>query len=249
MASQTLRVCSLVIYDLRNAQMKKVATFLSAATSLHTLKVVVSPDGDVGNAEFREIRLSSLEDLDIKYDSGSKGFRPAANLSKAILCPALARLSLTARTQAEFSELTGTMRERYPEFTTFTLLIVNLHRPEEVFFFDDIIRPLPRTTRKLKVAAESNTVRMALQASRTSDIGLSKCCTYYKNLTHLDLQTCTTLEESFYAKLSEILRSIHVHLNYFRPGKRRMRTYDIYHQEEKSAIKTLQNAGVLTLMS
>lgn len=83
MASQTLRVCSLVIYDLCNAQMKKVATFLSAATNLHTLKVVMSPDGDVGNAEFREIRLSSLEDLDIKYDSGSKGFRPAANLLKA----------------------------------------------------------------------------------------------------------------------------------------------------------------------
>lgn len=145
-----------------------------AASNLHTLKVVMSPDGDVGNAEFREIRLSSLEDLDIKYDSGSKGFRPAANLLKAILCPALARLSLTAHTQAEYSELTGTMRGRYPELTAFTLLIVNLHHPEEVFLFGDIIRPLQSTIRKLKVEPASNTVRMVLQASRTSDIGLSK---------------------------------------------------------------------------
>lgn len=67
----------------------------------------------------------------------------------------------------------------------------------------------------------------------------------YENLTHLDLQSCTILEESFYARLSEILRSIRVSLNYFRPGKRRGQKGNVKIQEEKNAIMILQNAGVL----
>lgn len=61
------------------------------------------------------------------------------------------------------------MQERYLELKSFTL-VANSEHPSVEFFFDAIIRPLPSTIKKSKVAPACYVDYLFLHASRASGI-------------------------------------------------------------------------------
>lgn len=240
--TRTLRDCTLrIVRD--DSDLTSIAAFLNAATSLRSLKLYLNCPADSEPSGVSEIRLSCLEHLEMDFPSISR-IGPIAILLRAIVCPGLKHLSLSASTHAEYCVVTENMRERYPMLTSFTLVIAK-RRPEEDFFFDEVMHVLPNTIKELKIEQKYD-VYAHLRASRRNDRTPLNFGISYTNLTSLDLRDCTLRPEgSFYMDLSKILKAFRVSLYHFRPSRRKWANKAVAEQEGENAILTLQRAGVM----